>query len=668
MHENYPKAEKRPYTYSIAGHKLDDPYAWFESNDADVHEFVALENKFTDEWFERNKGVVERKAQLAQRASKPVYSGVTECHGKLYAGRTSPAGDSAVVVMDRDFNELQLVMDDAKARGQFHAYSITPCPGNADLAAVFVLKNYAARPSVLIQNLATGETEACFDGIFSYVWSPDGHYLYFSDAQADLASVTAVNTVKSYDINTKEIKLLYTPEDSAVFLILAVNAEGELYVHVQISYVNIKVVRLNPATGRTATLTGTSDYVYKYVGSIGGTQYFFTDEHAPKAKLIAAEGDTLAGARVILPEKDLPLEDVLVSGDKLMAVYLDDVASVAKIYDKDGKFERRIELPDEYGALTLPMDNPMPGTKHIYLNFESFLCAPSVLLLDTVSGGLKQVYSQGKLGKRPGVTVERKEYTARDGQRIMAFLVHKTGLRPDGQVPTLMYGYGGYNAVSNPWYTDAFMGQGVADWADRGGLYVHCIIRGGGEFGAAWHEAGYLGNKKNAFFDFIDIAENLIKDGWTNPKKIAINGGSNGGLLVTALVTLRPDLFGVVIASVPHTDMIRFCYDERGSMYITEYGDPRDPEMFEYMLSYSPYHNIQPGVEYPPIYVQTGEYDNNVPPYHGKKFAAKMQDMGGHNPCLLRVLAHGFHDRGTGDVYYQTCSEMQIFMEKALGM
>lgn len=266
------------------------------------------------------------------------------------------------------------------------------------------------------------------------------------------------------------------------------------------------------------------------------------------------------------------------------------------------------------------------------------------------------------------VEVQRRFVTARDGQRILAFLVYPKGKQPDQQTPTLMYGYGGYSASQLPWYNNPFVGMDIPDWLEKGGLYVHCILRGGEEYGAKWHEAGCGLNKKNVFYDFIDIAKAVIADGWTTSEHIAICGGSNGGLLTTALLTMEPSLWRCVIASVPHTDMLHFCCDDRGPMYVTEYGDPREEEFFEYMKSYSPYHNIHQGAAYPFVYVQTGEQDNNVPPYHGKKFAAALQQATTGETVLLRVLPYGSHDRGAGEYFYKTCAEMHLFIEYALGM
>jgi prolyl oligopeptidase len=218
-----------------------------------------------------------------------------------------------------------------------------------------------------------------------------------------------------------------------------------------------------------------------------------------------------------------------------------------------------------------------------------------------------------------------------------------------------------------PQYAERISGLQIARWARNGGIYVQCNLRGGSEYGPKWHEDGMMMSKRHCYEDFIGVAEEIIRLGWTSPEKLAICGCSNGGLLMSALVTMRPDLWGCVLDSVPHTDMIHFVEDDRGPMYITEYGNPRESkEMFEYLLSYSPYHNVKE-VAYPPVYIQTGELDNNVPPYHGKKFAARMQALNtSDNPILLRVLAEGSHDRGRGDAYWQTIAEMQLFLKYAL--
>jgi len=343
---------------------------------------------------------------------------------------------------------------------------------------------------------------------------------------------------------------------------------------------------------------------------------------------------------------------------------MQDAHSLLGIANLDGTGLTWLNLPAEYCSLSL--ENADARMKHegktLYFSFESFTDEPQLLKLENH----KLVKINEVDEKNQGISVIQKKIEVRDGTLVPCYLVYKEGMKLDGSNPSLMYAYGGYNIAMLPGYENKFVGMSIVDWVSEGGLYVHINIRGGNEYGTKWHEEGMLKNKKNCFNDFIDVAEALQKEGWTSPEKTGICGGSNGGLLMTALTTMRPDLWGCVIASVPHTDMLRFCLDDRGPMYITEYGNPQDESMFEYMKSYSPYHNVK-AVNYPAMIIQTGECDNNVPPYHGKKMAARLQELNGSdNPILLRVLAKGSHDRGKGEAYIQTISEMQAFLKKHL--
>lgn len=362
------------------------------------------------------------------------------------------------------------------------------------------------------------------------------------------------------------------------------------------------------------------------------------------------------------------LTSAVVTKRGLLAAYMEDACLRMDLYDFNGRFLSAVPLPDNCGAMSSTGAGMAPPNEGVvYFAFESFTLPPAIYAWNEEDGSLKRVFSASKDVVPADIVAEEIFVTARDGVKIPAFIVHKKDVCLNGENPALMYGYGGYNISMPPAYTNFFVGLNPWQWVQRGGVYVNCNLRGGNEYGAAWHEAGMLKNKKNAFNDFIDIAEWLIANKWTKAGKIAICGGSNGGLLMTALTTMRPDLWGCVIASVPHTDMLRFVNDPAGPRYITEYGNPRDPDMLPYMLSYSPYHNVWKA-PYPPIYVQTGERDNNVPPYHGKKFAAKMQECSCGGPVLLRVLAEGSHDRGHGDVMFRTFAEMQLFIEQHLGI
>lgn len=667
--KDYPVAAKHPEVWDCGGHSIEDPYLYMkDAGSSEVLDWVQAENEYTGRWFQ-DKGVEERIRFLKEKKEKwgrPSYSNIIEENGMLYASQRSACCETAAVLLDKNFEEVRLLLDKTMMDGRMQIYGAVPCPGEGRLAAFSGLKNGAPRPTVIIRDIEKNENLAELDGTFSFTWSRDGRYLYSTTVEQRTDDTTA-NSVIRWRKDNGAVETLYTWPKHAVFLTLAAAPNGGLFVHVCLNYHDNAVMYLDEE-GEAIQVFPDSGASITYVGTIGSRHYFQTDKDAPLSKVVAVEHAALGQeAEVVIPTCEKPLEQVMVVDGKLMLNYLRDAACVVSMWDSSGKFLYEVALPSEAGRVFFPPVQNTWNAGPILLGFCSFNCPESQLRFDPATGETALVYSVGE-GPRTDLVVERRFVAARDGQQVFAFLVYKKGLTPTGKVPTLMYGYGGYGSNQLPWYNNPFVGMDIPDWTDRGGLYVHCIIRGGGEYGSAWHEAGCKLNKKNVFYDFIDIARQIMADGWTDPAHTAICGGSNGGLLVTALLTIEPELWGCAIASVPHTDMLHFCRDDRGPMYVTEYGDPRDADTFAYMRSYSPYHNIREGVRYPATYVQTGELDNNVPPYHGKKFAAALQQATVGGPVLLRVLPFGSHDRGSGEYFYRTAAETQCFIELVLGM
>ena len=663
--QKYPKAVEHLESWKCGNHLVQDPYLYMQNaKDPQVLSWVAEENAYTDHWFE-DKNLGQRIQQLKFQQKKPTYHNLCQVGEKLYAVCSGTDGSSAAVEMKSDFSEQKVLLNREMMGGTMNIYGVSPCPADPKIAAFFALKDKAARMSVVIRDLEQNRTLAELDGTFSYTWSSDGAYIY-SNQSEQRADGTTENSVVRWNRCTGQQEIVYTWPGHSVFLRLAAGPEGSIFVHVCKDYHDVVMIYLN-AQGQAARVMQEENSKLDYLGTIGNCHYFLTDYQAPLGRVIGVEqnGMEFSPMKEVVPEGSFPLEGAGVAGDRLLVIELQDAACALQLFEKDGTFVRTIELPDEIGSVAF--QSAAWDSKVRYLEFQSFGCPPSILRYDVESEQITPVYS---VQDKPSVEVEvqRRFVTARDGQRILAFLVYPKGKQPDQQTPTLMYGYGGYSASQLPWYNNPFVGMDIPDWLEKGGLYVHCILRGGEEYGAKWHEAGCGLNKKNVFYDFIDIAKAVIADGWTTSEHIAICGGSNGGLLTTALLTMEPSMWRCVIASVPHTDMLHFCCDDRGPMYVTEYGDPREEEFFEYMKSYSPYHNIHQGVAYPFVYVQTGEQDNNVPPYHGKKFAAALQQATTGETVLLRVLPYGSHDRGAGEYFYKTCAEMHLFIEYALGM
>mgnify|MGYP000000685549 FL=1 len=662
----YPVAEKCWQEWQCGNHMVQDPYLYMQNaKDVKVSSWVTQENEYTNRWF-HNKGLEDKIHFLKNKKRNPFYSGITESNGVLYASQSLGDGSMEVVLLHSNFEKIRTLLNRQMLDDRMQVFEVSPCPANNKIVACSALKDGAARLSVIVRDVENETTLAELDGTFSFSWSSDGKYVYSTTAEQREDGSTK-NSVVRWECETGKQETVYTWPGHAVFLQLEAAPAGGIFVHVCKNYHDTELVFLDSKSEYIHIKTSGFSKI-NYIGSFQTKHYFLTDEEASLGKIVFIEeqNGVFSEIKEVIGEGVFPLEGAAVAGNKLLLLSLEDAACKLEMYGEDGTIMREIELPDSMGSLSICHQHGAEE-QNLYFSFESFRCPKSILKYDIASETLETVY-QVQEPTEEKIVVERKFVTARDEQQILAFLVYREGTVPNKTVPTLMYGYGGYSASQLPWYNNPFIGLDIPDWVVQGGLYVHCILRGGEEYGSKWHEAGCKLNKKNVFYDFIDIAKAVMQDGWTTPEHTAICGGSNGGLLVTALMTMEPSLWKCVIASVPHTDMLHFSLDDRGPMYVTEYGDPRTDEYFEYMKSYSPYHNIHEGTKYPCAYIQTGEQDNNVPPYHGKKFAAAMQQASTGGDVLLRVLAKGSHDRGSGEVFYQTTAEMQIFIEYALGM
>ena len=663
---NYPQWKKSDWSETRFGITMKDEYIGLEkAKDPAVLNWVKEENEMTDRFFSALPGYKEKEEELRNRPSYPGYGSICETVDGYWATRSNNDGTLTVVRMDQDFKEkeeadLSMISDTITV---FHA---NPSYTDPDLVYFVGLENGAGRPCVLIVNVAQKKLIRKLDGIFYSQWDKTGRRIYFSDVDVDAAKGLNINHVRLYDCDSDTVENCFDYSENAVLIGVSTSSDGETVIaEVMENYADTVIYRL-AEDGKFVSVSQGLKGAFTYVDTINDEMFFLTQSEAPMGRLIAVKpGQSLSEGRTVVKECGMKLENAARLGTDLVLFYLRDAASYICVVNREGKLIREVELPSASGSCSLAMQNShgIHKTDALIMEFESFIHAP--MLLKLTEGGLETLY-QPNPEVNDQIEIRQIFVEAQDGEKIPAFMVMPKGLEKTGETPTLMYGYGGYNNAILPSYNNPFVDLDIVDWVSKGRIYVSINLRGGSEYGTRWHEGGSLANKKNCFTDFIAVAEYIQKQGWTKPAKTAICGGSNGGLLMCALVTMRPDLWGCVIASVPHTDMIRFRNDDRGPMYITEYGDPMDPEMFPIMLSYSPYHNIHE-VEYPAMYIQTGECDNNVPPYHGKKMAARMQEKNrSKTPVLLRVLALGSHDRGKGEVHIRTVAEMQSYIEWAL--
>ena len=386
-----------------------------------------------------------------------------------------------------------------------------------------------------------------------------------------------------------------------------------------------------------------ADGVSKTFGSFAGDRLLLTtDLNAPNSRVVTAELDDPRWDRwvEVIPESgDRVIRGASPVGGYYFVSYLKDVLPRVAQYDTDGKLIRELEF-ETLGSTFGPSGEW--DKDEAYVTFTSFHVPTTSYRLD-VETGEREIWFQSEIPVDTNVMeVNQVWYESRDGTRIPMFIVHKKGLELNGRNPTYLTGYGGFNLSMTP----SFSAQAAA-WVELGGVYALPNLRGGGEFGEAWHEAGMFANKQNVFDDFIAAAEYLIDEGYTSAGHLAIAGGSNGGLLVGAAMTQRPELFGAVVCTYPLLDMVRYHKFLVARFWVPEYGSSDDPGQFEYIHAYSPYHAVEPGTDYPATLFISGDGDTRVDPLHARKMAALVQTAnGGDDPILLRYHTKAGHSGG----------------------
>lgn len=373
----------------------------------------------------------------------------------------------------------------------------------------------------------------------------------------------------------------------------------------------------------------------------GDHLYILTDWKAPNFRVVmtSLSNPSLENTLEVVPERKYRLENLSAVGGRLFVNYLENVHSKIEMLDATGKLIREIELP---GLGTAGGPFGRWETSDAFYTYSSF-AQPGTIYRYNVSTGKQEVYFQAKAAVDPA-TIEVKQiwYESKDKTRVPMFIVHRKGLKLDGTAPALLTGYGGFDIASLPSFSPV-----AAAWTQLGGVYALANLRGGGEFGKAWHEAGMKEKKQNVFDDFIAAGEYLVANHYTSKARLAIRGGSNGGLLVGAALTQRPDLFGAALCAVPLLDMVRYQKFKIAKLWVPEYGSSEDPKQFEYIFKYSPYHHVEKGVKYPAVMFITGDSDTRVDPLHARKMAALMQSAtGSGKPVLLHYDTKGGHSNG----------------------
>ena len=421
--------------------------------------------------------------------------------------------------------------------------------------------------------------------------------------------------------------------------------------------------------GEVVELIPELEAAYYIIGNDGPVFYFQTDRDAPKGCLIAIDikYPEKNNWKTLIPESSDTLETVTIINDKFVGIYLHDAHELIKYFSMDGNFLGEVQLPT-LGSVTYGYASTLAGRRsdrEMYYLFHSFAHPVTVFRYDFGSGKSEIIFKPSiKFDFSPYIT--RQVFaTSKDGTKVPMFLVHRADLKLNGQNPTLLYGYGGFNISQTPVFAVSRLA-----WLDMGGVYAVAILRGGGEYGEQWHQGGMIHTKQNVFDDFTACAEWLIAEKVTSTPKLAIEGRSNGGLLVGACMTQHPDLFGACLPIVGVMDMLRFHKFTIGWGWVSDYGSSDNADEFKTLYAYSPYHKLKPGIKYPPTLITTGDHDDRVVPGHSFKFTARLQACQvGDAPTLIRIQTKAGHGPGKPTaILIEELTDIYAFLVKNLGM
>ena len=678
----YPETRRTDLTEQQFGTAVADPYRWLENDvrtDAEVRAWVEEQNKVTDSYLDALPGRDALKARMTQLYDYE-RTGVPRKEGNRYFYQRNDGlqNQSPLYVRDGANGEPRLLIDPnswaadgatalaewaPSEDGKYLAYAVQD--GGTDWRTVRVL------------DVATGKVlgdEVKWVKFSGLSWAKDGSGFVYSRFDEPAAgqtfqSLNQNQRVYFHKIGTPQAqdRLLYaTPSKPELNHIGQVSDDGSTLVITSSSGTDdryeVTLLDWQKRGAKPRVLIPGFVNNYSYVGNRGSTYYFITNDNAPRLKVVAI--DTMAAKpnrTTVIAEDAATLDGASLVGGKLIASYLKDASTEVRVHSLAGKRERVIELP---GIGTAGGFGGDFDEKETFFSFTSFN-RPTTIYRYDVASGEATAWATPKVAFNPDdYSVEQRFFASKDGTRVPMFVVRKK--TTTGPAPTLLYGYGGFNVSLTPGFSPTRLA-----WLDAGGIWVQANIRGGGEYGKAWHDAGRLANKQNVFDDFIGAGEYLIANGITPKDGLAIQGGSNGGLLVGAVVNQRPDLFAAGNAAVGVMDMLRFDRFTAGRYWVDDYGYPNKDADFRTLLAYSPYHNIKGGRDYPAVLVTTADTDDRVVPGHSFKYIAMLQNTPnvGSEPHLIRIETRAGHGSGKPtDKIIEEAADVYAFLAKETGL
>ena len=675
------RATKREFIVEdYHGVKVADPFRWLEKDTApEVTEWIdgqnedfrnyikgfgireELETRFKELWhFERcstpyyvngsyfvwrndglqNQSVLYRLKNLSER-------------GEAVLDPNTFSDDGTVAVMNYEFSPT----------GKYLAYGLSTSGSDWQKIKVLDLGNLQDLPDLVRHTRFTSMT-----------WLPDETGFFYTRYPEPPKEVMERNTLNAFvslhklgEPQEKDI-LIHKDEKNPEWGFQIEMDEGKKWLFMSTWNSTLPVNQLHyklvdNLDSPWAAISDNFDECYRVIGIIDDVALIYTEKDAPFGKIISLKlsPDGHGDFETVIPDAGEKLNWYIVAGNHIVCEYLSDVVSKLKLFDSKGGFVKDITLPGPGSVSSLTAKQ---NRDEFFFQFTSFLY-PSAVFRADVKGQDPETWFAPKIDFPFDEYESVQEfYPSKDGTKIPMFITKKKGMALDGRNPALLYGYGGFNISMTP----NFSVQRLA-WLERGGVYAVACIRGGDEYGEAWHRAGMLENKQNCFDDFIAGSEYLCEKGYTSKEKLAIMGGSNGGLLTAACLTQRPDAFGAVIVAVPVIDMLRYHLFTAGRFWTGEYGSSENKEQFEFMFKYSPLHNVKMNAVYPPTLIMTADTDDRVVPGQARKFAATLQAAdAGDNPLLIRIEKSAGHGHGKPvSKHIQEAADLYAFLIANVG-
>ncbi len=643
-----PPTKAVPVVDTLHGYPIVDPYRWLEDQDApETREWIDAQNEYTRSILDTLPGRERLEARMEELLRIDAIGMPTERNGRYFLSKRAADQDQYIIYMREGLNGEDRVLVDPHPMSEDNTVSVGLWDVSPDgkVIAYIVRQGGADEERVKIMNVDDGThfadslPPAVYFG-FALLHDLSGYYYSKRTPEGPRLYYHKMGTPHTDD------QLTFGEQYSEQEGISCGLSENGRWLIISVWYgssgkktdVYFKDV-LND--GPIQTLV--DDVEARFGVRVAGDRALIkTDWDAPNSRIFLADLANPArdNWREIIPETEHPMRNFTAVGGKICVTYLENVQSVVKIFEPDGTYLRDIKFPTigSVGSVYGRWENP-----EAFFSFSSFHVPYTIYHYDIETDSREVWVRQDVPVETDDFEITQAWYYSKDSTRVPMFIVHKKDIVLDGSNPALMYGYGGFNSSITPYFS-----KWAVMWLEQGGIYVALNLRGGGEFGQEWHEAAMFEKKQHTFDDLHAAAEYLIAEGYTSSDRLAIMGGSNGGLLVGAGFTQRPDLYRAVLCTYPLLDMLRFHKFLMGPYWISEYGSADNPDQFEYIRAYSPYHNVEAGTEYPGIMFVTGDSDTRVDPMHARKMAALMQaSTGSDNPIVLKYDTKAGHSGGT---------------------